>query len=154
MYLVIKIKVFLIYIYQYQFESEMKQLLISDYQGNSHYIDINDFNRFNYKQSKQYGERFFYMFCLHYFTAQEIRDKNKLACIEINGKQAINLPQPTNFVDFKSYQKKLIALFAIYADFESTIIPREVQHKDETMSHVYETQKHKIDSYGNKVICG
>ena len=45
-------------------------------------------------------------------------------------------------------------LIAIYADFESTIIPREVQHKDETMSHVYETQKHKIDSYGNKVICG
>lgn len=33
---------------------------------------------------------FFYMFCLHYFTAQEIRDKYKLACIEINGKQAIN----------------------------------------------------------------
>ena len=45
MYLVIKIKVFPIYIYQYQFESEMKQLLISDYQGNSHYIDINDMVR-------------------------------------------------------------------------------------------------------------
>ena len=27
-------------------------------------------------------------------------------------------------------------------------------NKDETMSHVYETQKHKIDSYGNKVVCG
>ena len=33
---------------------------------------------------------FFCMLCLHYFTAQEIRDKNKLVCIEINGKQAIN----------------------------------------------------------------
>ena len=73
--------------------------------------------------------------------------------IDFHGNQTINLPPTDTFIEFKSYHKKLIAPFVIYADVGYIIIPCEVQRKEKTKSYSYETQKHKICRYGYKVVC-
>lgn len=42
--------------------------------------------RLNYKQLKHHGKRLLCMFCRQCFITQEILDKDKRVCIEINGK--------------------------------------------------------------------
>ena len=48
-------------------------------------------------------------------------DKHEKNCITVNGKQAINMPNKGEKVQFENYHKQLEVPFVIYADFEAIV---------------------------------
>ena len=61
------------------------------------------------------------MYCLQCFSSDNILDEYKKNRITVNGKQAINMPNNGEKVQFKNYHKQLQVPFVIYADFEAIV---------------------------------
>lgn len=73
--------------------------------------------------NKHHGELNICDFCLNYFSAPELLEKHMHYCMNHN-KCLIKLPKNDNggnIMKFKSYQKKLIVPFIIYADIETLL---------------------------------
>ena len=77
--------------------------------------------------TKYQGRKHFCMHCLQCFYSNISLAKHKVDCVNINGDQAINLPEKyidkngverTPSIYFKNYHKRLPVPFAIYADLE------------------------------------
>ena len=71
----------------------------------------------------------------------------------INGKQAINMPNEGEKVQFKNYHKQLEVPFIIYADFEAIVEKIHSAKQSEEKSYTDAYQKHKDCSYAYKVVC-
>ena len=107
-----------------------------------------------YNQTKHKSKKHFCMFCLQHFTSEEILNKHKENCIEINGTQAIKMPDKSNnILKFNNFHKQLPVPFVIYADFEA--LTEKVSgckpNTDKSFTHAY--QKHTDRGYGYKVVC-
>ena len=142
-----------IYISKERFDENMDLLLITDGE-NKHYCLIKDFNRFMFCKSKHSNKKHFCRYCLQCFSTQEVLTNHRPVCLEINGKQAVKMPDEDKAnVRFGNYQKQLPAPFVIYADFESITepLPGHVNTYQKSYTHAY--QKHTACSYGYKVIC-
>ena len=75
---------------------------------------------------------------------------NALAvCLEINGKQTIEIPEEGSDVQVSNHHKQLQAPFAIYIDPESKRLNRD--HAD--ISYTDKYQDHIVSSCGYKVVC-
>ena len=75
---------------------------------------------------------------------------NALAvCLEINGKQTIEMPEEGSDVQVSNHHKQLQAPFAIYIDPESKRLNRD--HAD--ISYIDKYHDHIVSSYGYKVVC-
>ena len=70
----------------------MNLLLITEGE-NRHYVQIKDFNKFMYNQTKHKEGKYFCMYYLHCFSSEDIITKHKGICITINGKQTIKMPE-------------------------------------------------------------
>ena len=94
------------------------------------------------------------MYCLQCFSSERILTNHKENCIQVNGQQAINMPDVgNNTLKFENFHKQLPVPFVIYADFEA--ITEKVQGcipSDEN-SYTEAYQKHKDCGYGYKVVC-
>ena len=120
----------------------------------NHYVLIKDFNRFMYNQTKHKERKNFCMHCLQGFSSEEILTKHRENCIQINGEQAINMPDKSNNVlKFNNFHKQQTVPFVIYADFEA--ITEKIQgctpSDDKSYTEAY--QNHKDCGYGYKVVC-
>ena len=133
-----------------KFNSCLNLLLITEGEV-KHYCLLKDFNKFMYNQTKHKGRKHFCMYCLQCLSSKERLEKHKVVCVEINGKQAINMPGPGSKIDFKNYRRKLPAPFVIYADFEA--ITEKVDEKAPQKSYTEQYQKHTACGYGYKVVC-
>jgi len=119
-----------------------------------HYVWIKDFNRLCYDQTKHKERKHFCMNCIHGFSSERcLENHRENGCLAVNGAQAVYIPEKGE-IKFNSLQKTLPVPFVIYADFESQLCKiKNYDEQDEDESWSIKTNKHKICSYGFKVVC-
>ena len=141
---------YVIYISKEKFNSCLNLLLINEGEV-KHYCLLKDFNKFMYNQTNHKERKHFCMYCLQCLSSKEHLEKHKVVCVEINGKQAVEMPSPGSTIEYQNYRKQLPAPFVIYADFEA--ITEKVSEKAPQKSRTEQYQKHTACGYGYKVVC-
>ena len=141
---------YVIYVSKEKFNSCLNLLLITEGEV-KHYCLLKNFNKFMHNQTKHKGRKHFCMYCLQCLNSKEHLEKHKVVCVEINGKQAVEMPSPGSIIEFTNYRKQLPAPFVIYADFEA--ITEKVDEKAPQKSYTKQYQKHTACGYGYKVVC-
>ena len=71
-------------------------LLLITKDENKHYVLIKDFNKFVYNKTKHKERKHFCMYCLQCFSSERILIKHKDNCIQVNGEQAVKMPDKDN----------------------------------------------------------
>ena len=97
-------------------------LLLTGEEGKGHYFLIKDFSTFMYDHTLHRGRKHFCRYCLQAFSPHEILKCHINNCVNINGKQRIEMPENGEHVRFKNYKMKVKSLFMIYADFERILV--------------------------------
>ena len=142
-----------IYISKEKHEDHMELLLITKNE-NKHYVLIKDFNKFMFNQTKHGNKKHFCMHCLQCFSSDVVLKDHIDNCIQLNGTQAIKMPdKDNNILKFNNFHKQQAVPFVIYADFEAITenIHSCKQNNDKSYTEAY--QKHTDCSYGYKVVC-
>ena len=142
-----------IYISKEKFKDHMELLLVTK-DKNKHYVLIKDFNKFMYNQTKHKDKKHFCMHCLQCFSSEKVLNNHKDNCIQINGTQAVKMPdKDNNILKFNNFHKQQPIPFVIYADFEA--ITEKISgckpKNDKSYTEAY--QKHTDCGYGYKVVC-
>ena len=142
-----------IYVSKEKFEDHIELLLITK-DENKHYVLIKDFNKFMYQQTKHKERKHFCMHCLQCFSSERVLNNHKDNCIQVNGIQAVNMPEKgDNILKYTNHHKQQPAPFIIYADFEA--ITKKVHGckptNDKSYTEAYQT--HEDCGYGYKVVC-
>ena len=96
----------------------MNLLLIND-ENKSHYAYIKDFNRFILNKTKCKTKKHFCRYCLQCFSREKVLQEHREICLEINGKQSIELKSGTT--KFKHYFKQIAVPFNFYVDTECNL---------------------------------
>ena len=97
----------------------MNLLLITE-DENKHYVLIKDFNTFMFNKTKHKERKHFCMHCLQCFSSERVLHNHKDNCIQVNGTQAVKMPdKDNNILKFNNFHKQLPVPFVIYADFEA-----------------------------------
>jgi hypothetical protein len=138
------------------YAEHMELLLLGDDNGGKHYVLIKDINRMLCSVSKHKEKKNFCLHCLHSCTSEEILEKHKETCLEVNGTQATRLPKEGTKIKFKNHRNSMAVPFVIYADFESMLVPEERNSEsgsseDESSTNLYQT--HRACSFGIKTVC-
>ena len=82
----------------------MDLLLISN-DNKSHYVYINDFNRFMCNKTKNKNKKYFCKCCLQCFSSEKFLIEHEENCLIINGKKSIKLKGGS--ISLKYYIKQL-----------------------------------------------
>ena len=107
-----------IYVSKEKYEDHMELLLVTK-DKNKHYVLIKDFNKFMYNQTKHKERKHFCMYCLQCFSSERVLNNHKDICIQVNGEQAIKMPdKDNNILKFNNFHKQQPVPFVIYADFD------------------------------------
>ena len=138
-----------VYISDQKFRDCMDLFSISD-KNKSHYVYINDFNRFMCNKTKNKNNKYFFKCCLHCFSSENVLIEHKENCLIINGKQSVKLKSGS--ISFKNYFKQLSVPFKIYADFECILKRVRGSHKNNS-SYTEKYQDHIPCSFAYKVVC-
>ena len=72
---------------------------------------------------------------------------------KIDGKQRIKMLNKGEYTKIKNFERKIKLQFAIYADFESIIIPEDKGKQNPEESYTNKYQKHVASSYGYELVC-
>ena len=142
-----------IHVSKEKYEKHMELLLITE-DKNKHYVLIENFNRFMFNQTKHEHKKHFCMHCLQCFSSEEVLNNHKNNCIQINGTQAVKMPDKNNnILKFNNFNKQQPVPFVIYADFEAITekISNHQQNNDKSYTEAY--QKHIDCGFGYKVVC-
>ena len=142
-----------IYVSKEKYDNQMNLLLTTENE-NKHYVLIQDFNSFMYNQTKHKESKHFCMHCLHCFSSEEVLSTHKNNCIQVNGTQAVKMPnKDNNILKFNNFHKQQPVPFVIYADFEAITekITGCQPNNDKSYTEAY--QKHTDCGYGYKVVC-
>ena len=107
-----------------------------------------------YNQTKHNERKHFCKYCLLYFRSSENLSNHKEICIQVNGTQAIKMPdKDNNILKFNNYKHQLPTPFVIYADFEALTEKIQGCKQNDNKSYTVAYQKHKDCGYGYKVVC-
>ena len=138
-----------------EYKDSMELPLLGDGKGNLHYVLIKDVNRLLFSVTKGTNKKHFCLHCFHNCSSEELHEKHKETCIQVNGVPATKLPKEGTKIKFKNYKHQVPAPFVIYADFESILVPDKERKMDETSdeSHTTRYQTHQACSYGMKRVC-
>ena len=68
----------------------MDLLLLTD-DDKSHYVYINNFNRFMFHETKNKNKKYFCRSCLQCFSSKNVLTKHKEVCLSIDGAQSVRL---------------------------------------------------------------
>ena len=137
------------------YEDHMELLLLGDGEGSRHYVLIKDVNRMLCSVSKHGHKQHFCLHCLHSCTSEEILEKHKETCLEVNGTQAVRLPKEGTKIKFKNHRNEMPVPFVIYADFESILVPEKRKDASESVEDSSSTelyQTHKACSFSLKTV--
>ena len=138
------------------YEEHMELPLLGDGEGSRHYVLIKDVNRMLCSVSMHGHKQHFCLHCLHSCTSEEILEKHKETCLEVNGTQAVRLPKEGTKIKFKNHRNSMPVPFVIYADFESILVPEKRKDASESVEDSSSTelyQTHKACSFGLKTVC-
>ena len=142
-----------IYISKEKYEKHLELLLITE-DDNKHYVLIKDFNRFMFNQTKHEHRKHFCMYCLQCFSSEEVLKNHKDNCIQLNGEQAIKMPDKSNnTLKFNNFNKQQPVPFVIYADFEAITEKISGCRPNNNKSFTEAYQKHTDCGFGYKVVC-
>ena len=142
-----------IYVSKEKYEDHMELLLVTENE-NKHYVLIKDFNKFMYNQTKHKERKHFCMYCLQCFSSDRVLNNHKENCIQVNGTQAISMPNKyNNILKFNNFHKQLAVPFVIYADFEAITEKIQGCQQDGNKSYTEVYQRHVDCSFGYKVVC-
>ena len=142
-----------IYVSKEKYEDHMELLLVTE-KENKHYVLIKDFNRFMYSQTKHERRKHFCMHCLQCFSSERVLSNHKDICIQVNGTQAIKMPnKDNNILKFNNFHKQQPVPFVIYADFESILEKIHGCKQDGNKSYTEAYQTHADCGFGYKVVC-
>ena len=142
-----------IYISKEKYEKHLELLLITE-DDNKHYVLIKDFNRFMFNQTKHEHRKHFCMYCLQCFSSEEVLKNHKNNCIQLNGEQAIKMPDKSNnTLKFNNFHKQQPVPFVIYADFEAITEKISGCRPNNNKSFTEAYQKHTDCGFGYKVVC-
>ena len=136
-----------IFVSKEKYDRQMNLLLITE-NDNRHYVLIKDFNRFMFNQTKYEGKKHFCMHCLQCFSSEQLLSNHKNNCIEINGAQAVKMPdKDKNILKFNNFNKEEPVPFVIYADFEAMTEKISTCQPVDKKSYTEEYQKHTDCGY-------
>ena len=142
-----------IYVSKETYEDHIELLLVTE-KENKHYVLIKDFNRFMYNQTKHEHRKHFCMHCLQCFSSERVLSNHKDICIQVNGTQAIKMPQKdNNILKFNNFHKQQPVPFVIYADFEAITEKIHGCQQEGKKSYTEAYQIHTDCGYGYKVVC-
>ena len=142
-----------IYVSKEKYENHMELLLITE-DKNKHYVLVEDFNRFMYNQTKHKESKHFCMHCLQCFSSERVLNDHKNNCIQVNGTQAVKMPDKNNnILKFNNFHKQQPVPFVIYADFEAIIEKIHGCQSNDNKSYTEAYQKHTDCGFGYKVVC-
>ena len=142
-----------IYVSKEKYEDHMELLLITK-DENKHYVLIKDFNKFMRKQTKHNEKKHFCMHCLQCFSSEGVLNNHKDNCIQLNGTQAVKMPdKDNNILKFNNHHKQQAVQFVIYADFEAITEKISGCRPNNDKSYTEAYQKHTDCGYGYKVVC-
>ena len=142
-----------IYISKEKYEKHLELLLITE-DENKHYVLIKDFNRFMFNQTKHEHRKHFCMYCLQRFSSEEVLKNHKDNCIQLNGEQAIKMPDKSNnTLKFNNFHKQQPVPFVIYADFEAITEKISGCRTNNNKSYTEAYQKHTDCGFGYKLVC-
>ena len=142
-----------IYISKEKHEDHMELLLITK-DENKHYVLIKDLNKFMFNQTKHKNKKHFCMHCLQCFSSDRVLNEHKDNCIQVNGTQAVKMPdKDNNILKFNNFHKQQAVPFVIYADFEAIIEKISGCKPNNDKSYTEAHQKHTDCGYGYKVVC-
>ena len=142
-----------IYVSKEKYADRMNLLLITENE-NKHYVLIKDFNKLMYNQTKHKKRKHFCMYCLQCFSSERVLTNHKENCIQVNGTQAIKMPDKNNnILKFNNFHKQLPVPFVIYADFEAITEKISGCQPDNDKSYTEAYQKHTDCGYGYKIVC-
>ena len=79
---------FPVYVSDQAFENSM-DLLLAIAENKSHYVYINDFDRFMFHKAKNKIRKYFCKSCLQFFGSKNVSTEHKNVCLSINGAQSI-----------------------------------------------------------------
>ena len=142
-----------IFVSKEKYNNQMNLLLITENE-NKHYVLIKDFNRFMFNQTKHEHRKYFCIHCLQCFSSEKILNNHKDNCIQINGTQAVKMPDKNNnILSFNNFHKKQPVPFVIYADFEAITEKLTSCKPNDDESYTEKYQKHIDCGYGYKLVC-
>ena len=142
-----------IYVSKEKYDDHMNLLYITENE-NKHYVLIKDFNAFMYKQTKHKERKHFCMHCLQCFISKRVLDGHKDNCIQVNGTQAVKMPdKDNNILKFNNFHKQQPIPFVIYADFEAITEKISSCQPNNNKSYTEAYQKHTDCVYGYKIVC-
>ena len=142
-----------IYVSKEKYNNQMNLLLITE-NDNKHYVLIKDFNKFMYNQTKHKESKHFCMHCLQCFSSERVLNNHKDNCIQVNGIQAVKMPdKDNNILKFNNFHKQQPVPFVIYADFEAITENISACSPKDDKSYTKAYQKHTDCGYGYKVVC-
>ena len=142
-----------IYVSKEKYEDHMELLLVTK-DENKHYVLIKDFNKFMYNQTKHKEKKHFCMYCLQCFSSERVLNNHKDICIQVNGEQAIKMPdKDNNILKFNNFHKQQPVSFIIYADFEAITEKIHGCQQNNESSYTEAYQRHTDCGYGYKVVC-
>ena len=142
-----------IYVSKEKYEDHMELLLVTENE-NKHYVLIKDFNRFMFNQTKHEHRKHFCMHCLQCFSSDRVLSNHKDICIQVNGTQAIKMPnKDNNILKFNNFHKQQPVPFVIYADFEAITETIHGCQQKGNKSYTEAYQIHTDCGYGYKVVC-
>ena len=142
-----------IYVSKEKFDDHIELLLITE-NDNKHYVLIKDFNKFMYNQTKHKESKHFCMHCLQCFSSERVLNNHKDNCIQVNGTQAVKMPdKDNNILKFNNFHKQQPVPFVIYADFEAITEKISGCQPNNNKSYTEAYQKHTDCGYGYKVVC-
>ena len=142
-----------IYVSKEKFEDHIELLLITK-DENKHYVLIKDFNKFMYQQTKHKERKHFCMHCLQCFSSERVLNNHKDNCIQVNGIQAVNMPEKgDNILKYNNSHKQQAIPFVIYSDFEAITEKIQGCRQNNDSSYTEAYQKHTDCGYGYKVVC-
>ena len=128
------------------FEKSMDLLLII-HGDKSHYLYINDFNRFMFHKTRKKYKKYFCKSCLQCFSSKNVLTKHKEVCLSINGAQSVRLERGT--IEFKNYLKQIPVPFEIYSGSECNL--KSVESYEGSYSKKY--QDRISCSFAYKFVC-
>ena len=142
-----------IHVSKEKYNNQINLLLITE-DDKKHYVLIKDFNSFMYNQTKHKESKHFCMHCLQCFSSERVLNNHKDNCIQVNGTQAVKMPdKDNNILKFNNFHKQQPVPFVIYADFE--VITEKISgcQPNNNKSYTEAYQKHTDCGYGYKVVC-
>ena len=143
-----------IHVSKEKYDRQMNLLLITENE-NKHYILIKDFDRFMFNQTKhEHKKKHFCMNCLQCFSSDKFLNNHKDNCIQVNGTQAVKMPdKDNNILKFNNFHKQQPVPFVIYADFEAITEKISGCQPNDNKSYTNAYQKHTDCGCGYKVVC-